>query len=514
MGISRREFLKGSGATAAALSLVAWLDPAEAAEMTPQRLLPEVRWHTFSSMETPAPSQEYLVLSRLAFGPTTSELDRVKQMGISTYIEEQLAPESIDDSALDSLLSTIQTLKMGAPQLFADYPQPGTIVQELIGATLLRAALSKRQLLEMMVDFWSNHFNIYILKETCKWLKTVDDREVIRKYALGNFHDLLMASAKSPAMLIYLDNASSTKDLPNENYARELMELHTLSVDGPYTQTDVQEVARCLTGWSVDRREATRGLFLFDARRHDQGQKHILGTTIPANGGLQDGLILLDLLANHPSTAQFIATKLVRRFVSDDPPDSLVQQVATTFTNTQGDIKSMLRVVFNSTEFLNSWGLKLKRPFELTISSVRITDAVITNGRAMAQRLQAMGQTPFYWSSPNGYPDAASAWINTGGLLNRWNYSLGLAEGTLPGVKADLMGLLSKVSNTWTGAQSVDFWTHRLLGRAIDSVDRDQLINYATDDRPGTTVLDKATLQRKTPELVGLILDSPYFQYR
>ncbi|MSP13508.1 MAG: DUF1800 domain-containing protein [Chloroflexi bacterium] len=514
MGISRREFLKGSGAAAAALSLAAWLDPAEAVEMTPQRPLPQLRWHDLSSMPTAIPSPEYLVLSRLTFGPTTSELDRVRQMGIPAFIEEQLAPEAINDNALDSMLGTFKTLNMNASQLFTGYPQPTTIIQELISATLLRAALGKRQLLEMMVDFWTDHFNIYILKNTCRWLKTVDDREVIRKYALGNFHDLLMASAKSPAMLEYLDNASSTKDIPNENYARELMELHTLSVDGPYTQTDVQEVARCLTGWTVDRRDITKGLFLYDTRRHDQGQKRVLGTTIPANGGMHDGEILLDLLANHPSTAQFIATKLVRRFVADTPPATLVQQVATTFTNTKGDIKSMLRTIFNAPEFLTSWGLKLKRPFELTISSVRITDAVITDGRVMAQRLQAMGQLPFYWPSPNGYPDAASAWINTGGLLNRWNYSLSLAEGTLPGVKADLLGTLWKVSNTWTGEQLVDFWTQRLLGRSVDAGERNQFINYATDNRPGTTILDKGTVQRKTPELVGLILDSPYFQYR
>ena len=248
-------------------------------------------WQITWSATDQSPDPTAILLSRASFGPKPGQVEQVRRIGIDQWIEQQLHPETIDDNALERMLAGLPTLTMAIPQLVEQYqpkskPGPRQVVFELQKAALLRAIHSERQLLEVMVDFWTNHFNIFIQKDQCKLLKTIDDREVVRKHALGHFQDLLTASAQSPAMLDYLDNRSNVKGVPNENYARELLELHTLGVDGGYTQEDVLEVARCLTGWTYRLRGADPG-FVFDRTKLDMGAKMVLGVSIPANGGIK-----------------------------------------------------------------------------------------------------------------------------------------------------------------------------------------------------------------------------------
>jgi len=395
---------------------------------------------------------------------------------------------------------------------------PQRIMAELQASRILRAVYSERQLQEVMVDFWSNHFNVFAGKGADRWLLMSYDRDTIRPNAMGRFEDLLVATAKSPAMLFYLDNFQSVSpnaqrgsrlrtqrggfldllmgnrrnermidrasrgqqpdargsQFPaqpqqrqrrgiNENYARELMELHTLGVDGGYIQKDVQEVARCFTGWTIfaprgggaaaaalmgEGARANAGSFYFAPRMHDDGEKTVLGHKIPAGGGMKDGLMVLDILAHHPSTAKFIAYKLVRHFVSDNPPTSLVDSVATTYNKTDGDIREMLRTIFFSPEF-NSPGnyrAKIKRPFELAISAIRTLGAETNGGPQVHQWIARMGQPLYGYQTPNGYADTAEAWVNTGALLERLNFGLALASNRIPGTRVDLTHLVNEES--------------------------------------------------------------------
>ncbi|HEX4899206.1 MAG TPA: DUF1800 domain-containing protein [Pyrinomonadaceae bacterium] len=396
---------------------------------------------------------------------------------------------------------------------------PQRIMVELQASRILRATYSERQLQEVLVDFWTNHFNVFSGKGADRWLLVSYDRDTIRPHTLGKFHDLLLATAQSPAMLFYLDNFQSVSPnmqvaqrrrqdngsaaglfdfgrgtrrglrrdqsqpgrnpgaapepaaLPqppasarlqrrgiNENYARELMELHTLGVDGGYTQKDVQEVARCFTGWTIfaprgggaagammnqRRAEMLRenaGRFFFNQRAHDDGEKTVLGHKIPAGGGIEDGLRVLDILAHHPATAKFIASKLTRYFVSDTPPPALVDRVAAAFTKSDGDISETLRAIFFSPEFNSpaAYRAKVKRPFELAISSLRTLGAETSGGPQLHQWIARMGEPLYGFQTPNGYSDSAESWVNTGGLLERLNFALALASNRIPGTRVDL----------------------------------------------------------------------------
>jgi uncharacterized protein (DUF1800 family) len=397
---------------------------------------------------------------------------------------------------------------------------PQRIMYELNASRILRAVYSERQLQEVMVDFWTNHFNVYAQKGADRWFLTSYDRDVIRPHALGNFRDLLEATAKSPAMLFYLDNfqsvspnaqgarralrrqqmdaegvgpmrpggtfggrrmrqnearqrrmerqqqqqgegqmnAQQPRPQPqrmrrgiNENYARELMELHTLGVEGGYTQKDVQEVARAFTGWTIfqprgggvygdDAGDGRAGTFYFAPRMHDDGEKTVLGVKIPAGGGVADGERVLDILVAHPSTAKFVATKLVRKFVSDEPDPSLVKRVADAFHNSKGDIKTTLRAIFNSPEFNSPEArrAKIKTPFELTASALRTLGADVDVRPALIQWVGRMGEPLYGYQAPTGYPDEASYWVNTGALLERLNFSLALVSNRIPGARVDL----------------------------------------------------------------------------
>jgi uncharacterized protein (DUF1800 family) len=457
----------------------------------------------------PAPDPLVFLVNRLTFGQQTADLGRANELGWDGFVEEQLNPEQIDDSAVDAALGAFPTLFMRPDRLLDMDKQ--TVTGQLIGAAILRAIYSKRQLLELMVDFWTNHFNIYVYEKLDYWLKTVDDRAVIRRHALGNFNDLLNASAASPAMLSYLDNASNTKKGPNENYAREMMELHTLGLNGGYTQQDVQEVARCFTGWTIQGTGRQRGTFKFNPGTHDDGAHTFLGQPIAAGQGMGQGLQVLSICANHPATATHVATKLCVRFVSDSPPASLVKAAAATFTATGGEIREVMRTILGSDELRAAADQKLRRPFELAVAAVRALDAQISgNGLAsLAGSLYLMGQVPFNWQPPNGYPDANPAWTNTNGMLSRWNLGLALGANALPGVTADLSVLPGR-----SAAQIVELFAARLLARPLLAADRDKLIAWVAAGKAPNAPLPAAQVKARVPGLVALALDSPYFQWR
>ena len=403
--------------------------------------------------------------------------------------------------------------------------RPARIIAELQASRILRAVYSERQLQEVMVDFWTNHFNIFANKGADRWLLPSYDRDTIRPFAMSKFSTLLEATAKSPAMLFYLDNFQSVSPNAgranplrpqrqrrgiNENYARELMELHTLGVDGGYTQKDVQEVARCFTGWTIfqprggaaaanammgeaGRRNA--GTFFFNARVHDDGEKTVLGHKIPAGGGMKDGLMVLDILTHHPSTAKFIATKLVRHFVADNPPPALVDRVAATFTKTDGDIRETLKTIFFSNEFnsTEAYRAKIKRPFELVISAIRTLGADTNGGPGTHRWIERMGEPLYGFQTPNGYSDAAESWVNTGGLLERMNFGLALASNRIPGVSVNLSKLSTDQSKV------MDDYLKILLAGEISAGTREAMLKQLDKSDPVTKV-------------VGLILGTPEFQ--
>jgi uncharacterized protein (DUF1800 family) len=479
---------------------------------------PAIPWKAASPGALPPPDPEVHLVNRTAFGHTAESLDHARRVGFENFVAEQLYPENLDDGDLDDTLRELfPTLTMSAARLLQ--LEKSQVVLELKSATVLRAILSRRQLYEMMVDFWTNHFNVYHLDGKIGYFKTVDDREVIRRHALGNFRQLLGASAKSPAMLDYLDNATNTKAGPNENYGRELMELHTLGVDAGYTENDVQEVARCFTGWTIGGRKGGRnGEFYFRAADHDDGPRTVLGQPLPAGLGVGHGEKVLDILAGHPATARRIAFKLCVRFVSDTPPDSLVGSVAQAFTNTGGDIRETMRALLLSAQFRASADQKFKRPLELLASAARALGARIgpEAGKPLLNQLRNLGQLPFGWHPPNGYPDAAGAWANTGGLLGGWNLGLALAGNRLHDVSTDLAALAAGAPGwpTPTAGALTDRLTSRLLSRRLDPADRAQIAAYASGGKPPQTRLTVTQAQAKLPGLVALILDSPYFQWR
>lgn len=497
--LSRRTlFTTGAGAALAAALAEAASDPLFAAATAPA-----------DAAGLPPPAPNVYLVNRLTFGQTAADLARAAQLGWDGFIEEQLNPEQIDDSALDSALGAFPTLFMRPDRLLAMDKQ--TVAAELVAATILRAIYSRRQLFELMVDFWTNHFNIFLHEKLDPWLKTVDDRAVIRAHALGRFGDLLTASAASPAMLSYLDNAASTKAGPNENYAREMMELHTLGLAGGQTQQDVEAVAHCFTGWTIAGVGRQRGQFKFNPATHDDSAQTFLGQTIPAGLGVGQGLRVLAICAGHPATAAHLATKLCVRFVSDTPSPALVAAAAATFTATGGDIRQVMRTILTSADFGAAADQKLRRPFEALAAAVRALDAQLGDGglAALGGALRLMGQQPFNWQPPNGYPDADAAWANTNGMLSRWNLGLALGANALAGVTADLGATPGS-----SAAQLADAFTQRLLARPLLPADRDKLIAYAAGGRPVQAPLTAGQLKAKLPGLVALILDSPYFQWR
>jgi uncharacterized protein (DUF1800 family) len=439
------------------------------------------------------------VLNRIAFGPRPGDVERVEKMGLQQYIDGQLHPERVQDRDMDGRLAGLTTINLSSRDIVRQFEQPlldmrrdnkdlqangdpnalppkvrevqqnaNSVLVDLSEQKLLRAVYSERQLQEVLTDFWFNHFNVDARKGQDRFLLTAYERDTIRPHVLGTFRDLLEATAKSPAMLFYLDNWMSAdpngphldmaprfargrflrpppniqpKNRPkglNENYGRELMELHTLGVDGGYTQKDVTEVARAFTGWTIDAPRLEGG-FRFEPRLHDEGEKIVLGHKIRAGGGMNDGEQVLDILASHPSTAHFISLELTRRFVSDTPPAALVDRVAARFEATHGDLREVMRAILTSPEFLGGeiYDAKVKTPFEFVVSAVRATAADVTNATALVRTMQQLGMPLYQCQPPTGYKDTAEAWTNTGALVNRINFALALSSNRVQGVSVD-----------------------------------------------------------------------------
>ena len=457
-----------------------------------------------------------LLINRTSFGLRTPEQQAAQNLGFDGWLELQLNPENIDVSGLETALNRLlPTLSQSNAQLIADARATQNSFRsfaELRSATFLRQFYSGRQLYEVMVEFWSNHFSVEHVSGPIRQFKTPDDR-TIRANAMGSFADLLSANARSPAMLFYLDNYVNVATGPQENYARELLELHTLGVNGGYTEDDVKNVARAFTGWTINARGDYD--FIFNGLTHDYQAKTFLGQAMPAGRGIEDGQQVLDILAAHPSTAQFIATKLVRRFVADNPPASLVDAVAQVFLATGGDVRSMLRAIFSSSEFAGSGDQKVKRPAEFVMSALRVLDLQF-QGEAPIRRintyLERLNQLPFMWPAPNGYPDVQGYWINTTAWLTRWNFAFAVAENTLaPGLNFNPAALVGGANKA---ADIVDALAQRLLHRPLLAEDRALLVELAAGGAPTEARIDPRTLQLRVRELTAVLLASPYFHFR
>jgi uncharacterized protein (DUF1800 family) len=395
-------------------------------------------------------------------------------------------------------------------KLVADRTPQQVLPYDLNEAKLYRAIYSNRQLEEQMADFWFNHFNVYMDKGADRILTSSYERDAIRPHVFGKFRDLLEATAESPAMLFYLDNWQSISPdrIPerrfakqkakqarglNENYARELMELHTLGVDGGYTQKDIIEVARCFTGWTISQPNRG-GEFIYNDRVHDKGEKIVLGVKIPAGGGKEDAEKVLDVLSRHPSTARFISTKLAKKFVADDPPPALIERMAKTFHDSDGDIRAVMSAMLDSKEFFSegAFRAKVKTPVELIVSAVRATDAQVDFAIPLATQIAQLGEPLYRKIEPTGYSSANAEWVNSAALLARMNFALALADNRVPGSKVDTNTFENSVANV---ARQLLF--HEPARQTLDSI-------------------EKALAQREpTPALVaGLVLGSPDFQRR
>ena len=544
------------------------------------------------------------VLNRLTFGATPTEIARVRGTGLQAWIEAQLGPAQGEDKALTARLALLPSLALTTSELREKYEippnlrqevqkaraereeaaekarakggenpsleamaspmerraeredmikrfpelsklagSPAQVISDLQAGKVLRAVYAERQLEEVMVDFWFNHFNVFARKGPVEFMVNEYERS-LRKNALGKFEDLLVSTARSPAMLFYLDNWQSTdpdfspragqrarnrrsRNRPsppaegmgqpeggqpamtsapprrtfgiNENYARELMELHTLGVDGGYTQADVIEVAKAFTGWTIlgegpgGPRRNKETHFSFEEARHVKGDKKVLGVTI-RNGGEKEGLQILHLLATRPATATFIATKLIRRFVSDTPPATLVRKAAATFEKTGGDIREVVRTIVTSDEFLGPdfRKAKIKTPFEFVVSAARASGADVRNARDLAQHIGAMGMPLYLQQPPTGYKDTAEEWISTSALLERMNFALDLAAGRIRGVR---------LADSAAADSSLDAVAEKILPGGLSQASKKTLEAEAEKDRGEA-------------RLVGLVLGSPEFQRR
>ncbi len=529
--------------------------------------------------ELTADQQAAQAVSRLTFGPRPGEVERVIAMGTDRWIERQLDPDRIPDPTLDGLLTELPVWHMDVKTLVDSFPPQDIFIRDLRtlrgvaanqqfaltpndsillkaintsanqyynqfqAAKVLRAQMSERELVEVMTDFWENHFSVYAAKMPTRFTLLDYDRDVIRPRALGHFRDLLGAVAHSPAMLYYLDNFQSVADsnhmtLPelrqaertgrrpvnhrrnglNENYGRELLELHTLGVDGGYTQKDVIAVARALTGWTLDTPRQGGG-FIFREGQHDAEPKIVLGHTLPAGRGEEDGEEVLDIVARHPATAHHIAFELVRRFVSDTPSVTLVNRVAETYRRTDGDIKAMLRTIFTSPEFFSraAYRAKVESPFELVLSARRIMNASPDTSASTAGQIQRMGEQLFGHLAPNGWPETGDQWINAGSLLDRINFGVQVGAGRLRFAPAE----------QWPGwalliamplDKQVDGVVDQILGGNASPETREILFKgqnplvarHAAD----TAMVAAAPKPPSLKDLLGIALGSPEFQRR
>lgn len=455
-----------------------------------------------SQLTAAAPEDDAVILhalSRLTYGPRPGDVERVRAIGLQRWIEQQLSPSRLDNTALDRRLAQLETLTLDSSTIQREYAGPAMearrkrqlenpdavrpdpamrndpdeprgpvdevqrkarqVLSDVEQAKLLRAVYSEHQLEEILADFWFNHFNVFAGKGATRNYVTEYERDAIRPHVLGNFRDMLGATAKSPAMLFYLDNWLSTAEGAqggrgargaqgagtqrrstglNENYARELLELHTLGVDGGYTQQDIINVAKAFSGWTMQPRQGSG--YFFAVNRHDRGEKIVLGHTIKAGGGESDGDRVLDIVAAHPSTAKHIATKLAVRFVSDTPPQVLVDRVAARFIATKGDLREVVKTLLSSPEFLaaDARKVKVKTPLEFVASALRATGAEVRNAVPLARTLRDMGMPLYFCQPPTGYDETAATWVSAGALVNRMNFAVDLSKNKVRGVRVPL----------------------------------------------------------------------------
>ncbi|MGQ0539988.1 MAG: DUF1800 domain-containing protein [Gemmatimonadaceae bacterium] len=565
-----------------------------------------------SPRELTQTEQALHALNRLAFGPRPGDVAKVAAFGVDRWIAQQLAGDRQADAAARRLVAgAFPSINMTARALFEAAPpanalrrqarragdstmsredsmmirdaqrEARAVLGDVMGARVALAVTSERQLEEVLSDFWLNHFSVFSGKSVVRYYLADYEREAIRPHVLGKFRDLLGAVAKSPAMLIYLDNAVSVADSTqptlagragvrrerglrrgiaagagrrpaadsarrqrarglNENYARELLELHSLGVDGGYTQRDVIEVARALTGWTVP--GARQGAsFRFVPMLHDAGEKQVLGHRLAAGRGIEDGEQVLDIVAAHPSTAKYIARKLAVRFVSDSPPPALVDRAAATFTRTGGDIREVVRTIVTSDEFFSraAYRAKVKSPFEVVVSALRALGAAADTTPRTAAVVALLGQPLYGHQAPNGWPETAEAWLNTGAILNRINFGLAVAAGRIPGASArawagDTLAGLSR-------ERQIDAVIHAFLSGHASAATREilargenPLLARAPADSAAAPMADPNTdapSERRArgsaragfgpppklngvAQLVGLALGSPEFQRR
>ncbi len=501
--LNRRQFIGAVGAGVAVTGCAANSSlpnffPPVASEDTDSSPRVEASAILPNRIPVPLPDTQTILLNRITYGPRAADVAEINSLGYSACLERQLNPESIDDSQMAARLAPFTTLSASATALSS---MDSMYANELGAAAVLRSIYSKRQLYEKMVEFWSDHFNVNQFASGIWYLKTVEDREVIRPYAMGRFKDLLRASAKSPAMLRFLSGEQNRAEHPNENYAREVMELHTLGVNGGYTQQDVQAMARAMTGWTIGTSGSTLNAFEFRADYHDNGAKQIMGLSLPAGGGITDGERALDYLALHPTTSQTIAGKLVAFFVSEDRPQALVDQAALTFRLTGGDIKATLRTALSESSMLLATP-KVKRPFHLLADITRRSDTYVSATMSLAQIPGWMGHQPFSWSMPDGFPQRSDYWAP--GLLSRWNLMMTLAGGNVEGVP-----IAPYYIGQSNGAESTDqviaLWNQKFFGGQMSAADQQALANYVNvhpDNR-----------WRKYNESFALALSLPAFQY-
>ena len=509
-----------------------------------------------SMVTTEVPPLEALAFSRAAYGATPEDLTVFRSMGVNpqqqleAWVDWQLDPDSIDDSELETRLaqSNYETLGKSLEELWNDHIRE----QEDIGyrmlpiyeaqhATMLRATFSRRQLAEVLVDFWHNHFNVYGFHFFVGPVFVHYDRDVIRPHSLGNFRQFLEAMTASPAMGFFLDNIFSSADGPNENFARELLELHTLGEENyygaipssevptdnngvpmGYTDEDVRELARCLTGWSLDERN---GDFLYRWYWHDNGPKQVLGLTLPAyQPELKDVRDVLDLLASHPGTARFVCTKLCRRLMADDPPPSVVDAAVAVFldsVNEPDQLRRVVRTILLSNDFAETWGDKVRRPYELVISAVRAMgpDFSLPLGETFSRYffylLFTTGNLPFTWAPPTGFPDRKEVWLTTNALVMSWRLINLLAGVDLQGWRpCDPAG--STPADLRTAEELADYWIERSLLRTVDETARNEIIEFMAQGANPDAQLDLSDrgVVDRLRSMVGLILMSPHFLWR
>ena len=567
---TRRDFLK-LGGTLATASLLAACQPAEE---TPNVIPPKINAEDVPPIQNiapPAAALEILALSRLSFGIRPGDIESFLALGgndderLRAYVEQQLNPDSIDDTELDNRYNAagFETLHKSLEELYADhiannpydsnddsywdwYSLPA---RELLDATILRAAYSRKQIVELLADFWHNHFNVYFWQDDGVPLLVSYNRDVLRKHMLGNFRQMLEAVASHPSMLYYLNQNNSSDAGPNENFARELFELHTLGAENylgvrdpntvekdangisiGYVDNDVYEAARCLTGWRIeddiyeyeDNIEKT-GHFLYYKPWHDRFNKLVLGQYIPADQeDLKDGRDVLDLLAYHPGTARFIARKLCRRFISDTPPDSVVQAAAAAFTefrDAPDQLKRVMETILLSDEFKQTWGQKIKRPFEASISMIRALNSDFTRAPSgIAWMTGMMGQPIFERRSPDGYPDIKEAWANSMSILYRWNFAVSITENWMDeedqgrSIKTDVYNQTPSEIRSAEGL--ADFWINRLLGRPLSDENRNAVIAVMAQEYGAQDQLPDDHVQYVLPGMIEVLLMSPDFQWK